>query len=125
MRRPVIRNLPSLPGVAARSKFHNEATVVDGIRFSSKGEAGLYMHLKLLRLAKEVTYFLRQVPIELPGGVKYVVDFQVFYRDGAVRYLDFKGAETPVFVMKKKQVEALYPIRIECIRRVRGHFEGL
>ncbi len=125
MRRPVFRNLPALPGASPRGKYHNEPTMGDGIRFASKGEAGLYMHLKLLRLAKEVSYFLRQVPIELPGGVRYVVDFQVFYRDGKVRYLDFKGAETSVFVMKKKQVEALYPIRIECVRRVRGQFEGL
>ncbi|WP_293371500.1 DUF1064 domain-containing protein [Nevskia sp.] len=125
MRRALTLKLPPLPGVTPASKYRNEPTVIDGIRFDSKGEAGLYSMLQLLKAGREVSYFLRQVPIALPGSVRYVVDFQVFYRDGRIRYLDYKGAETPMFVLKKKQVEALYPIRIECIRRVRGRFEGL
>jgi hypothetical protein len=58
---------------------------------------------------------LRQVPCDLPGNVKYRVDFLEFYPDGSVRFVDVKGMETPSFIMKKKQVEALYPVRIETV----------
>jgi len=53
-----------------------------------------------------------QVPIQLPGGVKYLVDFMIIYPDGKVEYIDVKGVKTSVYIIKKKQVEALYPIKI-------------
>lgn len=62
---------------------------------------------------KKVLYFLRQVPIHLPGNVRYVCDFVVFYPDGSVRYIDCKGMKTPIYILKKKQVESLYPITLE------------
>lgn len=100
-----------------RHKFNAKKTECDGIRFDSKLEASFYMHLKLQQRAGIVLFFLRQVPIHLPGGTKLVVDFQVFYTDGSCRFLDTKGVETPEFKIKKREVEALYPIEIETIRR--------
>jgi hypothetical protein len=44
------------------------------------------------------------------------VDFLVFDADGHVRFVDVKGMETPMFVLKKKQVEALYPFTIEVVK---------
>ncbi len=71
------------------------------------------MHLKLRVKTKEVLFFLRQIPLHLAGGVKYVVDFLEFHSDGTVHFVDVKGLKTPMYVLKKKQVEELYPIQIE------------
>ena len=106
---------PTEKGDARRSKHGNVVTTVDGIRFQSKREARLYERLKLQREAGEVSYFLRQVPMHLPGGTRYVVDFLVFMRDGRVRYLDAKGQETKLFRVKRREIQHHYPIEIECV----------
>lgn len=104
------------PGRVVRHKYHAKPMVNDGIRFDSKGEAKLYDQLKLQQKSGEVLFFLRQVPIHLPGGTKLVIDFQVFYSSGLVRFLDYKGMETDGFKIKKREVEALYPIEIELVK---------
>lgn len=106
-----------VPGAAPRrSKYAAQPTEVDGIRFDSKAEARFYLQLKAQVEAGEVAYFLRQVPIHLPGRTRYVVDFLVFEASGRVRYIDVKGMETQTFRLKKRQVEDLYPIQIEVVK---------
>ena len=101
------------PKADRRSKYGAIPTVVDGIRFDSKREARHYENLKARRAAGEVAYFLRQVPIHLQGGTKLVVDFLVFFTDGRPpEFQDAKGHETPVFKVKRREVEAAYPIQI-------------
>lgn len=97
-----------------RSKYRAIPTVVDGIRFPSKLEAAFYGQLKLRRDqdAGDVRYFLRQVPFDLPGGVRYVCDFAAFMRDGSVKYYETKGMKTAMYRLKKKQAEAIYPVTI-------------
>ena len=87
----------------------------DGIKFDSKKEAQYYDELKIRVKANEVLFFLRQVPFDLPGNVRYRVDFVEFLVDGNVRFIDVKGMKTKDFIMKKKQVESLYPVTIEVI----------
>jgi hypothetical protein len=99
------------------SKYKAKPVKQDGNYFASKLEFRLHNNLLLLQKTGEINYFLRQVPFHLPGKVKYIVDYQVFYKNGEVKYLDAKGYETPVFKMKKKMVEDLYPIKIEIIKR--------
>lgn len=94
------------------SKYNNKFTVIDGIKFDSMKEANRYCELKILKKANEVNYFLRQVPFDLPGNVKYRVDFQIFWSNGDVTYEDVKGYKTQTYIMKKKMVEALYPVEI-------------
>jgi len=96
-----------------RHKFHAKPTETDGIKFSSKKEARRYQDLKLLQKAGEVLFFLRQTPLHLPGNIKYVCDFLVFYSDGTCEFEDVKGMKTPMYILKKKQVEAIYPIEIK------------
>jgi len=96
-----------------KHKFNAKRTVRDGITFDSKKEAKYYDTLKLMIRAKEVIFFLRQVPFELPGGVKYRVDFQEFHSDGTIHFTDVKGYATPEYKAKKKMVESLYPVKIE------------
>lgn len=96
-------------------KFRAIPTELDGIKFASKAEARYYATLKLRQAAGEVVFFLRQVPFHLPGGVKYVADFLEFHADGSCHVVDVKGMETAAFKAKRKQVEALYPVRIEVV----------
>lgn len=102
--------------VVRANKYGAVATEVDGIRFDSKAEARYYVGLKDRVDSGRVLYFLRQVAIHLPGGVRYVVDFLEFHADGSVHYIDVKGVLTAQFKTKKRLVEALYPIKIECVK---------
>ena len=95
------------------NKFHNVITEMDSIRFQSKKEARYYAELKARVHLGEVSYFLRQIPILLTGGIRYRVDFIEFWTNGSVHYIDVKGHRTDVYKMKKKLVEAEYPILIE------------
>jgi hypothetical protein len=104
---------PPRPGI--KHKFRAVATEHDGIRFASKREAKAYADLMLEKRAGTVLFFLRQCPLHLPGGTRLVIDFIVFYADGSVRFLDAKGMETDSFRIKKREIEAVYPITIETI----------
>ena len=95
-----------------RHKFNARRTETDGIKFASKKEAHYYGQLKLRQLEGDILFFLRQVPLHLPGGVRYVVDFQIFTTGGEVEFVDVKGFATPEYKVKKRLVEALYPITI-------------
>ena len=98
---------------AARHKFKAKPMNIDGFHFPSTKEGRYYSELKLKQQAGSVLFFLRQVPIHLPGGVKMVVDFVEFHADGTVHFVDVKGAKLRSYIDKKKMVEALYPIEIE------------
>ena len=97
-------------------KYRAVPTSIDGLRFDSKAEAGRYADLRLLQKAGEVVFFLRQVPFDLPGGVKYRADFMIFWADGSVTVEDVKGYDTPQSRLKRRQVEALYPVTIELVK---------
>ena len=103
-----------------RLNYHKfKAKPVDdgGFKFASTLEWKYFKHLQLLQKAGEVLFFLQQVPIRLPGGTKYVVDYQIFTSDGRVRFVDVKGISTVLFETKKKIVEDIYPIEIEVVRQ--------
>ena len=99
-----------------RHKYGAKATVVDGMRFDSKAEARRYTELMTLRAAGEVAFFLRQTPFHLPGGVKLVLDFVIFWTDGLVTFEDVKGYDTPQGKAKRKITEGCYPIDIEIVK---------
>jgi Protein of unknown function (DUF1064). len=105
----------------ARHKFKAKPVTDDGHHFPSKLEHAYFKQLQILKSAGEVLFFLRQVPLHLPGGAKYVCDFVIFYKDETVSFVDVKGMETSEFILKKKMVEALYPITIEVAKRGSKH----
>lgn len=98
-------------------KFKAKSVKEDGHHFPSTLEWKYFKHLELLQKSGEVLFFLRQVPIHLPGGVKYVVDYLVFTASGEVRFVDVKGMETSEFLLKKKIVEDLYPFNIDIVKK--------
>jgi len=104
-------------GKQPRHKFGAVQTVLDGIKFPSKLEARYYTQLKLRVKAGEVLFFLRQVPIHLIGGTRLVVDFLEFHTDGSVHFVDTKGIETYSFKIKRREVEAVYPFKIEVVKK--------
>ena len=102
-----------LAGMRHFHKFGAKQTEIDGIKFASKLESSVYEGLVLRRKAGDLIFFLRQVPFHLPGGIRYVVDFVTFDKDGSVHFIDAKGFRTREYIMKKKLVEAEYPVEIE------------
>lgn len=101
-----------------RHKFGAIKCEQDGKKFPSKLEARYYNRLLTLQKAGEVVFFLMQVPFHLPGGVKYVVDFQIFYANGEISFVDTKGKDTTLSIAKRKIVENIYPIQIEIVSKV-------
>lgn len=96
-----------------KHKYRATSTTLDGIKFSSKKESIRYSNLKFLQKSGDVLFFLRQVPFHLPGNVKYVCDFMVFWTNGDITIEDVKGFKTPIYITKRKIVESLYPITIQ------------
>ena len=96
----------------SKHKFHARSSTYNGIHFRSKKEGNRYLELLAMQKAGEVVFFLMQVPFRLAGGVKYVVDFVVFWKNGDITFEDVKGYKTPIYITKKKMVEDLYPIQI-------------
>lgn len=90
--------------------------MVYGILFGSKREALHYKKLLGEKASGHVRFILRQTPFHLPGGVRYLVDFTVFYADGRVEFHEVKGHKTETYKVKKRLVEALFPVTIQEIR---------
>ncbi len=100
-----------------KHKFNAKQTELDGIKFPSKLEASYYSTLRLRQKCGEVIFFLRQVPLHMIGGSKYVVDFVEFLADGTVKFIDCKGMDTPMSALKRKEIEAIYPIKIDIVKK--------
>lgn len=102
------------PPKKLRHKYRACPVEYDGIRFPSKKEGEYYLHLKNCQRHGDVLFFFHQVPVLLPGNVKYKLDFLVFWADGTVRAIDVKGYKAKEYIIKKKLVESLYsPLKIE------------
>lgn len=107
------------------SKYQNDRTVLDGLKFDSKMEANRYAELVLLQRAGEITDLQVQQRFELVPAVRlagakrittaidYVADFT--YRKTGTRIVvieDCKGARTRVYLMKRHMMKALLGLDI-------------
>ena len=99
-----------------KHKFNATRISCQSGHFASKLEHKYFIYLEWLKKAQLIAFFLRQVPFHLPGNIKYIVDFQVFWANGEVTFEDVKGFETKEFIMKKKLVESIYPLDIKVIK---------
>lgn len=95
-----------------RNKYGAKRTTVDGIEFASAAEAKRYSELKLLERGGYIRNLELQpvYPVVIEGKTvcKYIADFRYF--EGCCRVVeDVKGAQTPIFRLKRKLVEAMYP----------------
>jgi hypothetical protein len=105
-------NPPSPLPKTIRHKFKAKPQTIDGLRFASKKEMRHYCDLQKLQDLGEIVFFLRQVPLPIPGGIKYICDFMVFWSNDEVTFEDVKGFKTDLYKVKKKLVEKHYPIEI-------------
>lgn len=105
---------------ALKHKYGAVRCEIDGMKFDSKFERSYYIRLvnDMASSNPTIAMFLRQVPFHLPGGIKYVCDFQVFYLDGTVDFVDCKGMDTTLSKTKRTIVETLYPVKITIITKV-------
>ncbi len=102
------------------TKYRAVRTEIDGITFASKAEAERYCQLRELVKAGEIDQLELQPKYEVKvNGQKicnYIADFRYFSKApgpqgqaGHVVVEDVKGTLTPVYKLKKKLVQALYP----------------
>ena len=111
------------------AKYRNAPTYVDDIRFASKAEAERYIQLKQLQTAGEIYNLELQprYPVAVNGNkiCTYVADFRYIDKGavgragqaGCTIVEDVKGVLTPIYRLKKKLVEAVYPgVKIEEIK---------
>lgn len=100
-----------------RQKYHNRKTEIDGMRFDSNHEAQCYQDLMLRVKAGEIKCICRQVPFDLPGGIRYIADFVTI--DHQMRIEGVYDAKSPitkqnrVYINKKKQMKAIWDIDIK------------
>ena len=111
------------------NKYSATAIVCDGQRFDSKLERDRYLELKNLWQIGAVSWFTRQVPFYLPGGIVYRADFLVAWNPAAqvdqrparvVTIEDCKGFMTRVSINKIRQVEAIYGFQVQIITKKTG-----
>jgi len=106
-----------LPQPEPRSKYGNRRVEIDGMKFDSQHEADYYFtNLLILYRAGRLKLLARQVPFDLPGGIKYVADFVTVDTEGNVAVIDAKSEITRrnrTYINKKKQMWAIWGIEIQ------------
>ena len=108
----------TLPDKPKRQKYGNRKVEIDGMKFDSQHEADYYFGVRIPRVkAGELKCVCRQVPIDLPGGIRYVADFVTITPDMTIEaVIDAKSEATRknrVYINKKKQVRACWGIEIQ------------
>lgn len=96
-------------------KYRNVKTIVDGIKFDSKKEAGRYQVLRLLERTGQVSDLKLQptflIAVNGHKVCKYKADF-AYRQDGADVVEDVKGIKTPTYRLKAKLLKAVHGITI-------------
>ena len=95
-----------------KSKYRAVKTEVDGITFDSKREAARYMELMLMQRAGEIKRLELQPKYDCVVNGKKICTYRAYFRYSTNENSiveDVKGMKTPVYKLKKKLVEALYP----------------
>lgn len=107
-------------GPPRRQKYNAKKTVIDGLTFASKLEAGRYRELKLLVQAGQISDLILQPKFVLQDGftdrygkrqrpIAYIADFQ-YVEEGQEVIEDTKGfRNNAVWMIKKKMFLKQYP----------------
>ena len=119
---PCVPARPSVVSVAdmdkpKRQKYGNRKVEIDGMKFDSQHEANYYFGVLMPRVkAGELKCVCRQVPFDLPGGIKYIADFVTIRPDMTIEaVIDAKSEVTRknrVYINKRKQMRACLGIEI-------------
>lgn len=108
-----------------KSKYRNNKTMVDGIKFDSEKEAERYSELKILEKAGELKNLKRQVKYVLIPAQKdkngkslerecsYLADFVYTDVNGNTIVEDTKGVRTTSYIIKRKLMLYVHHIQIK------------
>ncbi len=114
-----MKEIKIIPVAKKPSKYKNEKTIYNGIKYDSKKEAAYAQTLDLLKKAKGNDRVLRverqvKMPIRMDNKLicTYILDFRVEYPD-RLEFIDVKGFRTAIYRLKKKLVEAFYECQIK------------
>lgn len=98
-----------------RSKYNNVKVELDGHVFDSIKECNVYIQLRMLLRANEITDLRLQVPYELNEGgshsLKYIADFE-YIENGIKKTVDAKGFKTVSYKKKKRLMQKVHGISI-------------
>jgi hypothetical protein len=97
-----------------RNKFGAKKTSYNGVLYDSKLEAAVALELDMLKRARKVERWQRQVTVDLRGMggtliCRHKVDFFVTFRDGHQEYWEAKGVRTAVWRIKYKLFTDNFP----------------
>jgi hypothetical protein len=124
--RPISVWQPAGEAVTKPSKYRNEPTIVNGIKFDSLREAARYRRLKEMEEAGLIGELQLQVSFVLAGAVifadgtkkralRYVADF-TYVEGGAYVVEDVKGMLTDMYKVKRHLMKAILGIDIREVR---------
>jgi hypothetical protein len=101
-------------GRAIASKYRNIRTG----HYASRKEAKYAEELSLRQKAGDISFWLEQVPFQLPGGVIHRLDFAIFKGLKGIYEVDWvevKGKDLAMGKLKRKQVESIYGIHVQVV----------
>ena len=88
-------------------KFHAVRSEMDGIKFDSRMALEFY---RVQKLDPDVLHIDTHVSLTLPCGIKYRVDFLIWYKDNRIRPVEVKGVIESDFRIKWKQFNLSHPL---------------
>lgn len=103
-----------------RNKFNAKSTVYNGRRYDSKLEASYAMELDWQKKAGLIKDWeaQRKLDIRVNGEhiCNYYIDFVVIRNDGIEEMHEVKGAELPLWKLKYKLAQVIYPNKFVLIK---------
>ena len=97
-------------------KYGATRTARHGVKFDSRLEADCASVLEELKKVGAVLFYLRQVPIDLPGNIRHRVDFLVFTPTAAY-FLEAKGRDLSEGKARRKIAEAVTGVEIHVVNK--------
>lgn len=96
------------------NKYGAKKCTYNNLNFPSQLEANCYAYLKNQQECGIVKYIIRQVPFDLPGNAKHLIDFMAVTEKGNI-FIESKGRDLPLGKLKRGQVMELYDIVVHLI----------
>ena len=91
-------------------KYNAQKTKVDGFTFDSKMEAAYWEMLKLKMRLKIIKHIDVHPVVTLIEGIRWTLDFIIYYPDGKIEAVDIKGFQTEQFKDRRKLFDVLHPL---------------
>ena len=102
--------------VKPHSKYHSLKTEYNGRIYPSKRQAeNAAKFMALVGKGKPYKAYLEEIPFRLPGGSQHRVDHLLLTWNDTAEWYETKGRDLPMGMLKRKQTEEIYHIRIRLI----------